>query len=581
MGNYLPATKGEFRDVKKELGDVKKELGDKIGDVKKELGDVKKELGDVKKELGDKIGDVKQELGDMKDDLKNDLKKEVGDIMLYQTGSYYRIMKRTWKSEPEEFEGAAVKWEKLRQKDTEVILYYKDSSKRGSDKVRYNKANFSDSTLFPPVDKSMAHLIPSDQSCSLAWLRALSIVTGIDVGDKSPILCPLLRNFVEGTVISSAESSAEQLSQRVDNPLKCWNWNFLMLPNGHYKHFDQVSTTKHVIITPIWDPEQKWSPKTVYKVMVSADPESYRWLLGLNIEEGRLEWFGTGNPEELQTATDFLALTVKALAHLLIQHGRDDLETPFLNQLSNKGRSSVIDTADAEDGKHGNEIHNDDSAPDVLRSVFESIEGAIPSDLLSSTRDSSTKDASTGKSGKTSRKSNPPWAKEKAKAFRTKVEKLLKVTESLKTIQVPVLHNTGSKNERPVLTVDLGIYFKGREHLIPDPFLVVLKAAVSWSVYTNQRLLPACNVCYRSDESQQSGSDGSMSLKSDIMRPLEIACSLASISPRTDDDSAMSLSESITGSPGDGLLDNDDCLELIPALTPCSAQAVHPAMVTP
>ncbi|KAL7555383.1 hypothetical protein ACA910_013885 [Epithemia clementina (nom. ined.)] len=173
----------------------------------------------------------------------------------------------------------------------------------------------------------------------------------------------------------------------------------------------------------------------------------------------------------------------------------------------------------------------------------------------------------------------------KAKAFQNKVEKLLKVTKGLKAKKIPVLRNTTSEDEdefvKLVVTVDLGIYFGGKDDLIPDPFLVVLKAAASWSVYTNQRLLPACEVYSTNDGRLQLGSHGSMSSISDNMRPLEIVCSPASISQREDDDSVMSLSESITGSPGDGLFDIDDCLEHMPAVTPCTAQHVEPAVVTP
>ena len=43
---------------------------------------------------------------------------------------------------------------------------------------------------------------------------------------------------------------------------------------------------------------------------------------------------------------------------------------------------------------------------------------------------------------------------------------------------------------RPVLLVDLEKYFEGNEHMIPDPFRVVLKAAVSWSAYRDQNYSP-------------------------------------------------------------------------------------------
>ncbi|KAL7567291.1 hypothetical protein ACA910_015666 [Epithemia clementina (nom. ined.)] len=80
-------------------------------------------------------------------------------------------------------------------------------------------------------------------------------------------------------------------------------------------------------------------------------------------------------------------------------------------------------------------------------------------------------------------------------AFQNKLEKLLKVTKGLKAIKIPLLRNTSEdvdedEDVKPVVTVDLGIYFGEvtvdlgiyfgeTDDLIPDPFLVVLKAAAS------------------------------------------------------------------------------------------------------
>ncbi|KAL7556413.1 hypothetical protein ACA910_017395 [Epithemia clementina (nom. ined.)] len=554
MGNCVPATKGElgeelFKRLDQRLQDNNKELLELL---ENRLQDNKKELLEL---LENRLQDNNKELELLKDQIQ------------FQEGIYYRKFQSIWKSESKEFQGAAAEWKDLRQKDKVTLQLYKDPSKRKN--FRYCKGDFPPTYLFPPKNKSMAHLIPSDASCSLAWLRALSIVTGIDVGKDIPVRHLSLMEFVEGSV----NQVDGQRTRRVADPLKTWKWNFLMLPNDHYKYFDQVSTIRQLIITPIWDPKKEWKPGTGYKVMVSADPESYEWLLGTNrIKQQQLKWFGTGTSAELQTATDFLALTVRALADMLVQHGKDDLETPFAEDV-------------AGDAEHGKESHDDDLKKSYLQRVFESIDGAIPSDLLSPTRNSSSKDDSTQQSGKTSGKSHSRRAMMKAEAFQNKVEKLLKVTKGLKAIKIPVLRNTTSEDEdefvKPVVTVDLGIYFGGKDDLIPDPFLVVLKAAASWSVYTNQRLLPACEVSSTNDGMHQLGSHGSMSSISDNMRPLEIVFSPASISQREDDDSVMSLSESITGSPGDGLFDIDDCLKQMPAVTPCSAQHVEPAVVTP
>ena len=54
--------------------------------------------------------------------------------------------------------------------------------------------------MLPMEDQSVAHLIPNDASCLLAWLKALSIVTGIDLtnSDKAPFFNEKLQTFVEG-----------------------------------------------------------------------------------------------------------------------------------------------------------------------------------------------------------------------------------------------------------------------------------------------------------------------------------------------------------------------------------------------
>ncbi|KAL7558456.1 hypothetical protein ACA910_015358 [Epithemia clementina (nom. ined.)] len=529
MGNCVPATKGDFvvelfERLDQRLQDNEERIENRLQELlENRLQDNEERIENRLQDNNNKLLELLENRLQDNEELREKRFQDLEFKIQFQGGIYYRKFKSIWKSESKEFQGAAAEWKDLRQKDKVTLEYYKDPSKRK--KFRYCKGDFPPTYLFPPKNKSMAHLIPSDASCSLAWLRALSSVTGIDVGNVIPVRHPSLLEFVEGSV----NQVDGQRTRRVADPLKTWKWNFLMLPDDHYKYFDQVSTIRQLIVTPIWDPKEEWKPGTGYKVMISADPESYKWLLGTDrIKQQQLKWFGTGTSAELQTATDFLALTVRALADMLVQHGKDDLETPFAEDV-------------AGDAEHGKESHDDDLKKSFLQRVFESIDGAIPSDLLSPTRNSSTKDDSTQQSGKTSGKSHSKWAMMKAEAFRNKVEKLLKVTKGLKAIKIPVLRDTTSEDEdefvKPVVTVDLGIYFGGKDDLIPDPFLVVLKAAASWSVYTNQRLLPACEVYSTNDGRLQLGSHGSMSSISDNMRPLEIVCSPASISQREDDES--------------------------------------------
>ena len=44
------------------------------------------------------------------------------------------------------------------------------------------------------------------------------------------------------------------------------------------------------------------------------------------------------------------------------------------------------------------------------------------------------------------------------------------------------------RSKKPVVVADLGAFFEGKENLIPDPFIVVLKAAASWSTFCSQDL---------------------------------------------------------------------------------------------
>lgn len=79
------------------------------------------------------------------------------------------------------------------------------------------------------------------------------------------------------------------------------------------------------------------------------------------------------------------------------------------------------------------------------------------------------------------------------------------------------------------------MYFEGKEHLIPDPFLVVLKAAVSWSAFRDQTLLPA----------------GPHDVGNKELIPAEIFAIVGEDAAQGDDDSVISLSEKLTGPPGD------------------------------
>ena len=438
----------------------------------------------------------------------------------YEAGEYYRALNSIWEHDSCDFEGAAEEWRRYRQKDAEATKYYNDPKTRGRDQVRYYKDKFVPDRLFPVGDQSMAHLIPNDPSCSLGWLRALSIVTGVDINpeSESPLFDEKLRALVEGKAPEGGVAST-------DVPLKAWNWNFLMLPEEHKKHFDKLarSNEEKMIACPIWDPKDEWKPGTGYKLMIAASPKTYQWLLGkhmLTEDSKQYKWLGEALPGEPQKATDFLALTVRALADLLIRHGEGDLER-------------LIDKYEK---KKGTGEEEEDTR---LDRVFKAIEGAIPRDLLSQRSFHSS--SSAGNSNEKSKR-----YKINAQEFITKVKKVDNVRKkglvsgNKRHVQIPYFDDELSKE--PMLVVDLGVYFKGKERLIPDPFLVVLKAAVSWSDFLDQKLLPAC----------RNHSDRPQDARNEDLIPAEIFAIAGEDAAQGDDDSVISLSENLTGPPGDG-----------------------------
>ncbi|KAL7567308.1 hypothetical protein ACA910_015682 [Epithemia clementina (nom. ined.)] len=117
------------------------------------------------------------------------------------------------------------------------------------------------------------------------------------------------------------------------------------------------------------------------------------------------------------------------------EHGKESYDDDFKKSYGNDDLETPVTEDVAGDKEHGKESHDDDFKKSHLLRVFESIDGAIPSDLLSSTRNSSTKDDSTGQSRQTCGKSHPRRTMMMVEAFQNKLEKLLKVTKGLKAIK--------------------------------------------------------------------------------------------------------------------------------------------------
>jgi len=342
-----------------------------------------------------------------------------------------------------------------------------------------------------------------------------------------------------------------------NGPLKAWAWNFLMLPEDHEKHFDKIvrNNDEQVIISPIWDPEKKrWSPGTGYKLMVAASPETYKWLLGTeNLDESvQNKWFGVASPGEQEEATNFLALTVRALADLLVTHCEGDL-TKLVEEQREANVKRKGEQRDANVNRKGGDT--------TLEGVFKSILSAIPGDLLSQ------RSYHTNTSASNSESSKQPDYRNKAQAFAKKIRAIENVRDkNLVTgvVQIPVLLK---ESKKPILVIDLGVYFKGKEHLIPDPFLVALKAAVSWSNFRDQKLLPACG----KHPDHQLGSDA----RKEESIPFEIFSTAEEDTASGDDDSVLSISEVLTGSPG------DRNFEAVSTVSPCGKTTVKCSVVTP
>jgi hypothetical protein len=87
----------------------------------------------------------------------------------------------------------------------------------------------------------------------------------------------------------------------------------------------------------------------------------------------------------------------------------------------------------------------------------------------------------------------------KVEEFKNELKDLQNVRDNLrkeKTVAVPKMKNTeddGANNSRRVLKVDFAKYFSDKKESIPDPFLLALKAAITWSSLQGTKLLPDCS----------------------------------------------------------------------------------------
>jgi hypothetical protein len=216
------------------------------------------------------------------------------------------------------------------------------------------------------------------------------------------------------------------------------------------------------------------------------------------------EWLAEASVDDFDKATGFLKLIVKALADQLVSEEGDaffkkanemqhnELELLFANQTSNSQTS---------EGSRSTSGPSECPAPPVSRSN---------SAVSSSHGDKPAK---------------------KVEEFKNKLKDLQKVQEKLrkeKTVAVPKMKNTeddGANNSRRVLKVDFAKYFSDKQGSIPDPFLLALRAAITWSSLQETKLLPVCRCAPVTEDD----------LAHSILSMKEIICTL------TDDDDDCSV----------------------------------------
>jgi hypothetical protein len=190
-------------------------------------------------------------------------------------------------------------------------------------------------------------------------------------------------------------------------------------------------------------------------------------------------WLGEASVHDLQTATDFLTLVVQALANQLVSQEGDaffkkanemkqnELALLFSNQTSNSQTSERSGSGCDTPPRSG------------------------PSVSLSNSMESST---------------HRDQPSKKVEEFKRKLKDLQNVREKLhkaKTVAVPTIKNTetdGANNSRRVLKIDFAKYFSNKPESIPDPFLLALKAATTWSSLQDTKLLPACSCALVSED---------------------------------------------------------------------------------
>jgi hypothetical protein len=207
----------------------------------------------------------------------------------------YLHVERVLKKRLTLFEGSAEKVRELRAKDKEVLAIYKEA----------------DGSNLPAQSWRETNLHSSPNPCFLGDSARLRLRTLCLTTQSAPSRGAKLLLFFRGRreltfLIKSFETLYEGILTR------------RRVQDKHAEYFDSFKKEQAAIITPIWDPRKEWTPGTRYKLLVVATQEGYKWLMGsYPLDEAQRPWLGSADAAEYRTASDFLELSVTALAGLL------------------------------------------------------------------------------------------------------------------------------------------------------------------------------------------------------------------------------------------------------------------------
>ena len=388
------------------------------------------------------------------------LVREIQVEMQYDMGKYFVRIDDLWSTREKDFQGFANKLVQ-REMHSDTVAWYKQYQKNGAPKRITN--NRRGELTFPHQEAifpgrgdgkknealSLAHLIPRDRSSSLFYGKALSMISGYAPANnkKDCLTSESMRHYMEGS---------ETLTGRKLSP-----WNVLVLPGYHAQYFDRMDEGA-VILIPIWDLERIWCPGQHYDVIVVASTESaYKWM-GLQPDHMKEKpWLAKATRQDIDSSTEFLSNMIKALADQLANESDD-----FFNEATSEQRkdlcailkfSSSPTSGSSENGSSNSATDMDESA--------------------------------------TSLPPHPRKQQTKLGEFNDKLSALEKVRKQLQesgTVPLPELKIGGNNNEVPQVLKVKYAEFLNKDELIPDPYLVTLKAAINWSALQKMKLLPTC-----------------------------------------------------------------------------------------